>query len=309
MGIFRNLKTGAQAASLHERGARKSVRNKIEFISLQTLVSVFQTLMQAGSLRSSLCVSVLKILLIFSVASAQTGVLIPSSSSDKPDPKVLSLAVMNVDILIDNQQATVRVVQIFDNHTGSTLEGKYLFALPENSAVADFAVWDGDLRIPGVMMEKRRANKIYEQIKQKEIDPGLLQQEDEHGGNSAFSAKIFPINAYGAKRLEMEYTETLPVESLQSHFTFPLKPAYGEAQTIGEFNLRLSVFNDYEFTPVLSEGYPLEIKEQDKNIFFGEFHAQNIELKEDFSFELKAKNDKEWELISDKMTLILSKTK
>jgi hypothetical protein len=33
------------------------------------------------------------------------------------------------------------------------------------------------------------------------------------------------------------------------------------------------------------------------------------EKKEDFSFELKAKNDKEWELVSDKMTLILSKTK
>jgi len=232
-----------------------------------------------------LCVSALKILLIFSVISAQTGVLIPSSSSDKPDPKVLSLAVMNVDILIDNQHATVRVVQIFDNHTSGTLEGKYLFALPQASSVADFAVWDNDLRIPGVMMEKRRANKIYEQIKQKEIDPGLLQQEDEHGGSSAFSAKIFPINAYGTKRLEMEYTETLPIESLQSHFTFPLKPAYGEVQRVGELNLRLRVLNDYEFTPVLSDGYPLEIKRSEKNEFVGEFHARNIELKEDFSFD------------------------
>ena len=232
-----------------------------------------------------LCASALKILLIFSVISAQTGVLIPSSSSDKPDPKVLSLAVMNVDILIDNQHATVRVVQIFDNHTSGTLEGKYLFALPQASSVADFAVWDNDLRIPGVMMEKRRANKIYEQIKQKEIDPGLLQQEDEHGGSSAFSAKIFPINAYGTKRLEMEYTETLPIESLQSHFTFPLKPAYGEVQRAGELNLRLRVLNDYEFTPVLSSGYPLEIKSSEKNEFVGEFHAQNVELKEDFSFD------------------------
>jgi Ca-activated chloride channel family protein len=234
-----------------------------------------------------LCVSALKILLIFSVVSAQTGVLIPSSSPDKPDPKVLSLAVMNVDIFIDNQHATVRVVQIFDNHTSETLEGKYLFALPQASSVADFAVWDNDLRIPGVMMEKRRANRIYEQIKQKEIDPGLLQQEDEHGGSSAFSAKIFPINAHGTKRLEMEYTETLPVESLQSHFTFPLKPAYGEVQRVGELNLRLRVLNDYEFAPVLSNGYPLETKRQEKNEFVGEFHARNVELNEDFSFDYK----------------------
>jgi hypothetical protein len=83
----------------------------------------------------------------------------------------------------------------------------------------------------------------------------------------------------------MEYTETLPVENLQSHFTFPLKPAYGEVQRVGELNLRLRVLNDYEFTPVLSAGYPLEIKRSEKNEFIGEFHASDIELTEDFSFD------------------------
>jgi hypothetical protein len=31
--------------------------------------------------------------------------------------------------------------------------------------------------------------------------------------------------------------------------------------------------------------------------------------KEDFSFELKSKNDKEWELVNDKITLLLNKKK
>ena len=268
-------KTLTAATRNHAEGKKQKAKGEITFC-FPLSASRFRP--------TRLGVSVLKILLIFSVASAQTGVLIPSSLSDNPDPKVLSLAVMNVDITIDNQHAAVSVTQIFDNHTARTHEGKYLFALPPAASVADFAVWDNDLRIPGVMMEKRRANRIYEQIKQKEIDPGLLQQEDEHGGTSAFSAKIFPINAYGTKRLEMEYTESLPVENLQSHFTFPLKPAYGEAQRVGELNLRLRVVNDYEFTPVLSSGYPFEIKRNDKHEFIGEFHASDIELTEDFSF-------------------------
>ncbi len=293
MKIFRNgIRKKKENLTTDSHGnARIKIKNYLclsasicGFIFRQSLSILF---IPVNFLPLRLCVSALKILLIFSVISAQTGVLIPSSSSDKPDPKVLSLAVMNVDVLIDNQHATARVVQIFENHTGGTLEGKYLFALPQASSVADFAVWDNDTRIPGVMMEKRRANRIYEQIKQKEIDPGLLQQEDEHGGASAFSAKIFPINAYRTKRLEMEYTETLPVESLQTHFTFPLKPAYGEVQRVGELNIRLHILNDYEFTPVLSNGYPLEIKRSEKNEFVGEFHAQNIELKEDFSFDYK----------------------
>src|SRR3982751_2690099 len=69
------------------------------------------------------------LLLLVSMISAQSGVLIPSTSSN-PDSRTLSLNVMNVDVLIDNQHARVKVLQIFDNHTSQILEGKYLFALP-----------------------------------------------------------------------------------------------------------------------------------------------------------------------------------
>ena len=86
-------------------------------------------------------------------AHAQSGVLLPVSTS-KTEIEPLEIQTMNVSVLIDNQHATVKIVQIFDNQTDETLEGKYLFALPTNSSIFDFAVWDADLRIPGVMMEK-----------------------------------------------------------------------------------------------------------------------------------------------------------
>jgi Ca-activated chloride channel family protein len=223
----------------------------------------------------------------FRAGQAQSGVLIPSSK-EKPDASTLSLQVMNVDVLIDNQHATVRVMQIYDNHTPQTLEGKYLFALPTGASVSDFAVWDNDTRIPGVMMEKRRANAIYGEIKQKTIDPGLLQQDDEHEGRSAFSAKVFPINPYGSKRVEMEYTEMLAVEGLTSHFTFPLKPSDGDAQRVGEFHLHVRVLGDYPIS-VLDSGattaYPLRVLKSQPNEYEAEFDAREIELKEDFSFD------------------------
>ena len=230
------------------------------------------------------CAVALNLFLAVVLVSAQSGVLIPTSEG-KPNPKVLSLQVMNVDILIDNQHARVKIMQIFDNHTAETMEGKYLFALPPTSSIFDFAVWDNDTRIPGVMMEKRRANEIYSQIKQAQIDPGLLQQDDEHEGSSAFSAKIFPIDGYGSKRLEMEYTEVLPVESLSSHFTFPLKPSFGETQSVGEFNLHIRVVNDFPIFTTTYYDYPLQITAADANSFEAEYHAENIELKSDFSFD------------------------
>ncbi len=219
---------------------------------------------------------------------SQTGVLIPSNKS-APDAAILSLQTMNVDICIDNQTATIRVVQIFDNKTEQNLEGKFLFALPDRASVADFAIWEGDNRIPGVMMERRRANEVYGEIKQKVIDPGILQQTDEKGGNSAFSAKVFPITPYGTKRIEMEYTENLPVENLSSSFTFPLKPSLGETQKVSEFNLTVCAYNEYPISNIEFDSgrFPLNISKQTDNEFEAGFRARDYELTDDFSFRYK----------------------
>ncbi|REJ75954.1 MAG: VWA domain-containing protein [Acidobacteria bacterium] len=232
-----------------------------------------------------------RVALLVSVVTAQTGVLIPSSTSDVPDPSVLSLDKMTVDIEIEDQHATVRVLQIFENHTSSTLEGKYLFALPTAASVADFAVWDGVQRVPGVMMEKRRANRIYEEIKAQAIDPGLLQQDDEHGGSSAFSAKVFPITPYGTKRLEMEYTEVLPVEDLRSVFTFPLRPSYGESQSVRDLQIRLRISNTHLFALTSSKEYPFKTVRSSANEYVGEFKGSNVTLVSDLSLSYELKID------------------
>ena len=217
---------------------------------------------------------------------AQSGVLIPTTIQNTSNDTILSLPMMKVDVKIDNQHAHVRVLQIFDNHRNQTLEGKYLFALPPQSSIADFAVWDGDLRLPGVILEKRRANQLYEQIKAQVTDPGLLQQDDEHGGASAFSAKVFPIPAYGTKRVELEYTEMLPVENLGSRFSFPLKASFGPPQRVGEFSLRVTVLSDAPISPLkFSAAYAMKPVKQAANEQEYEFTATNLELKEDFSLE------------------------
>jgi Ca-activated chloride channel family protein len=220
-------------------------------------------------------------------AEAQSGALIPVSVKNEVDASILSLQVMKVDVLIDNQHARVKVLQIFDSHSGQVLEGKYLFALPPKSSISDFAVWDGDLRLPGVILEKRRANRIYSEIKNQIIDPGLLQQDDEHGGTSAFSAKVFPIPAYGSKRVELEYTEMLPVENLTSRFSFPLRPSFGPPQRVGELRINVQALSDSPISPLhfTSTAYAMNAVKSGPNELQYEFHARNIELKEDLAFD------------------------
>lgn len=243
-----------------------------------------------SELRSKSVMQFIAVLLILTLlpsgrSAAQSGLLLPSDA-DKPDDSVLSLAVMDVEICVDNQFATVRTVQIYDNHTAQTLEGNYSFALPTEATISDFAVWDGDTRIPGVMIEKRRAAGIYAEIKQQVIDPGLLQQgeDDVVSGASIFYAKVFPINPYSTKRVELEYTQMLPVDNLASRLTFPLKPSGGATQRVGEFNLRLCVNSDYAITPTFSDAYTLNFTKNTANEIDGVYRAQDFELDADFSF-------------------------
>jgi Ca-activated chloride channel family protein len=225
------------------------------------------------------------LLLVPAIADAQSGVLIPTST-DKPDPNVLSLDEMSVNILIDNQYARVRVVQIFGNHTNQAQEGKYIFLIPTTAAISDFAVWDGDVRIPGVILEKRRAEEIYEDLALQLIDPGLLQQEGDDEAASAFTVEVSPIPAYGTKRLEMEYTEMLSVDNLESYFSFPFKPSEYGTQRVGHLQIRLQIKSSSPLSElnVRSRIYPLSYIENTPQYKSASYEASGVELTEDFSF-------------------------
>src|ERR1035438_8415676 len=176
------------------------------------------------------------------LAWAEAGVLIPSTAK-QPDPRVLSLDEMQIDITIDNGHAKVQLRQIFGNHTAGLLEGNYEFTLPGPALISDFAVWDDTARIPGVILERKRAEEIYNDIRMQALDPGLLQMgerdADEARRSAIFSARIVPIPAYGSKRLEMEYQERLTVEQGESMFAIPLRPDVYRAQTAGKLSITL----------------------------------------------------------------------
>ena len=111
------------------------------------------------------------------------GVLIPRDKQ-QPNPAILSLEEMEITVRIDNGDARVFVRQIFENHTGRIEEGNYTFALPSHATISDFATWDGPVRLPAVILERKRAEEIYNQLRQQAIDPGLLQM-GERGSEEA----------------------------------------------------------------------------------------------------------------------------
>jgi Ca-activated chloride channel family protein len=223
-------------------------------------------------------------------ALGDAGILIPRDKS-QPDPAILSLDDMSISVRIDNGVARVYVRQIFGNHTNRIEEGNYVFALPSRATVSDFAVWDGPTRIPAVILERKRASEVYNQVKQQMIDPGLLQMGergvDEARRSAAFSARIVPIAAYGTKRLEIEYHETIPVENLKSFFAIPLHPDAYQVQSAGvlkiDFELRSTQdLSAFQFT---GNAYPMKISAQDRHTVRASFQGRNVRLAEDFGVQ------------------------
>lgn len=221
-------------------------------------------------------------------AFADSGVLIPRDKQ-APDPSILSLNEMEVDIRIDNNDARVWIRQIFANHTERIEEGNYVFALPSGTQVSDFAAWDGPTRIPAVILERKRAQALYQELKSQAIDPGLLQQgertEDDAHRNSTFSAHIVPIPAWGTKRLEMEYHQRIPLEAHKSYFVLPLKPDAYSSQHVGHIVIRFELHSAASIKDFAVPGkvLPLKIDQQDAHVVRGTIDATNTDLSEDFA--------------------------
>ena len=218
---------------------------------------------------------------------ADAGILIPRDKA-QPDPAILSLEEMEITVRIDNGDARVFVRQIFANHTAKIEEGNYIFALPSQATVSDFAVWDGPTRIPAVVLERKRAEDIYTQLKQQAIDPGLLQMgergSEEAKRSSVFSARIVPIQPHGTKRLEIEYHQSIPVENLKSYFAIPLRPDAYSSQVAQHLRINFELHSEHAVSNFQASAklFPPKFDENTAHSVKGSFQGDNVNLSEDF---------------------------
>jgi Ca-activated chloride channel homolog len=221
---------------------------------------------------------------------ADAGVLIPSNAK-QPNAAVLSLDEMNIDVTIDNGYAKVQIRQIYANHTALPIEGNYAFTLPGRALISDFAVWDDTTRIPGVILERKRAQEIYADIRMQTLDPGLLQMgerdADEERRSSVFTARVAPVPAWGTKRIEIEYQERLPVEQGEAFFAIPLHPDVYRAQSAGRLSIRFNLtsshaMRDFQFT---NANYSMKVASKTAKAVKASFDGQAVALTEDFALK------------------------
>jgi Ca-activated chloride channel family protein len=206
----------------------------------------------------------LSISVLFSVVAtaAAQGVIVPGPCERCPRlprpitlPRSLPIKSIKIDTKISSQVATTHVEQIFRNDTDATLEGTYLFPIPEQASITEFAIWDGDRRLVGEVRSREEARRIYDEIVRRQRDPGLL----EYAGKDLFQASIFPIPPHSDKKLELTYSQVLRAESGTVAYRYPLGTGRQVSQ-IGTVSGRIELDGKEPLRNIYSPTHAVEVK-------------------------------------------------
>jgi Ca-activated chloride channel family protein len=164
------------------------------------------------------------ILLAWAPAAHAQGMIIEPDviAPWNPEPwqtQPITLQSESIEVDLNDQIAHVKTTQVFKNNTWMDLEGIYVFPLPKNADISDFALWMDGRELTAETLPAEQASQIYQQIVSSMRDPGLL----EYMGSGMIRAHIYPIPANGTKQVDIEYDWLLPIESDLMRVALPLK--------------------------------------------------------------------------------------
>ncbi|MBU0704553.1 MAG: hypothetical protein KKC18_11880, partial [Chloroflexi bacterium] len=184
---------------------------------------------------------VVALLLSIAPPALADGIIIPEPPP-WPDPiplrdAWLTIRYHRVSVTIEDQVATTRVEQEFLNEHDWECEGTYVFPLPEGAAVSEFIMWVDGTPVEGKILEADEARQIYEEIVRRRRDPALL----EYVGRGAVQASIFPIPPGGSRKVELEYSQVLPVENGLVRYVYPLNTEKFSARPLEDVRVRIDV--------------------------------------------------------------------
>jgi Ca-activated chloride channel family protein len=200
-----------------------------------TKPALCQPLKQPGFLRDMLLTllaalltgisgGVLLILLVFGWGSVQGAEPEPSSGRltlyalDGRPLQEAPLLDTEVEVDVTGMLARVTVVQRFTNPGSSWLEGVYQFPLPTGSAVERLRMVVGGRVVEGVIKEKRKAKRLYQQAKAAGQRASLLSQQRPN----IFTTSVANIGPDEALRVEIGYQQQLRYRDGRFEWRFPL---------------------------------------------------------------------------------------
>jgi len=207
-------------------------------------------------IRSTATIAGLALVLLVALAqpALADGIIIIEPPVPK-DPAYLTVKYHRVTVTIEDQVAITRVDQVFVNESRHRLEGTYVFPLPTDATINDFAMWVDGERLGGEMLSADEARRIYEDIVRRQRDPALL----EYVGRNTFRARIYPIPPKSEKRVEIEYSQVLPVDNGLVSYRYPLDTERFSPRPIEDVSVHVEIRSRDAIKAVYSPSHDVAI--------------------------------------------------
>ncbi|MBI5876062.1 MAG: VWA domain-containing protein [Chloroflexi bacterium] len=203
----------------------------------------------------------------------------PAGARCVPVSPSLAIKYHRVTVTIDNQVATTRVDQVFLNDSGVDLEGLYIFPLPPDATVSDFAMWVDGKRLEAEVLDANRARQIYTGIVNQRRDPALL----EYVGRGAFQARVYPIPAHGEKRIELEYKQVLAAENGLIKYVYPLNTEKFSSRPLLDASVTVNIKSKDAIKAIYSPSHDVAVKRNGEYAAVAGWEAKNVRPDQDFA--------------------------
>ena len=138
---------------------------------------------------------------------------------------------------VRDQVAEVQVSQTFHNPGSVQIEAEFLFPIPEEGAVQDFVLMVDGRELPGRLLPKDEARRIYEEIVRRKRDPALL----EYMGRGLYRTSVFPIPPGADRKVTMRYTQLCKREREVVEFAYPMSTQKFTAKPIHRLLIELNI--------------------------------------------------------------------
>jgi len=206
---------------------------------------------------------------VLPVSAKADGIIIPEPPICELGPcgpipiSQLEIKYHHVDVRIEDQVAVTHVDQIFYNPNEWTVEGSYMFPIPQGAAVTDFILWIDGEPVEGEILDAEEARRTYEAIVREMQDPALLEYAD----RGAVKARIYPIDPGGERRIELKYTEVLQAENGLVRYLYPLNTEKFSTQPLDKVRVSVDVKSSVPVRAVYSPSHPVAVSRD------GDFHV------------------------------------
>lgn len=197
--------------------------------------------MRLATLLGGLCA-----LLIADQAFAQ-GIIIDRR---EPIPIRGSYAVdaVDIDAQLRKQVATVRVSHTVRNPGSGQIEAEYYLPLPADGAISSLTLMVDGKELPGKLMNKDEARRIYEDIVRSKKDPALL----EYMGRGLYKTSVFPIPAGASRTVTLKYTQLCRKDRDTVAFSYPLGTQKVTTKPVKKLTVRVAIESDKPIKAVYS---------------------------------------------------------